>query len=88
MDNDMLVFWDGFDDAIVGYVMNKDLEPITVYDYQAAIELLLDQGFEYTDAMEHLHFNVIDAYVGTRTPLWLYPGSKVDVEAAEEGMHF
>ena len=83
-----LILWDGLDDALIGYVMNKDLEPIAVYSYQLALEYYLDQGFEYSDALEYMHFNIIDAYVGERTPLWVYSGSRADIEAAEEGMHF
>lgn len=87
MNTNQLVLWNGMDEALVGYVMNKDLEPIAVYSYSKAVEVFLDQGLEYVDAVEYLHFNLIDAYLGERTPLWLYEGSRPDVEAAEEGMH-
>jgi hypothetical protein len=32
--------------------------------------VLVDEGIEVVDAMEHLSYNVINSYVGEKTPIW------------------
>ena len=60
---------DGFDDAIIG------LEPLSgklIYDISKMVEVLLEEGLSHEDAIEHLDFNVLDAYVGENTPLYIH----------------
>ena len=63
------LFADGFDDAIVGF------EPSTgkvIYSIEAMTEILVSEGMSIEDAVEHLDFNVIGAYVGEFTPIYIY----------------
>ena len=60
---------DGFDDALVGFTCGADL--VAVYDVQKMIEILIMEGMEHDDAVEHLDYNVIGAYVGEKTPLYI-----------------
>lgn len=60
---------DGFDDALVGFTCGADL--VAVYDVQKMIEILMMEGMEHDDAVEHLDYNVIGSYVGEKTPLYI-----------------
>ena len=60
---------DGFDLAIIGVEANSLR---LVYSVEKCIELLMeDDGMSYEDGIEHLYFNVIGAYVGENTPIWV-----------------
>jgi hypothetical protein len=62
-----LLFADGFDDAIIGVdVVNNRV----VYSYGKMFDILKDMTEE--EAIEHLEFNVLYAYVGERTPIYIY----------------
>ncbi len=60
---------DGFDDAIIG------LEPLSgkvIYDIEKMTMVLIDEGLTHEDAIEYLDFNVLNAYVGENTPLYIH----------------
>ena len=59
---------DGFDGAIIG--VDANVERI-VYDKYKMIEILISQGWEHDDALEHLEYNVWCAYVGENTPIYV-----------------
>ena len=59
---------DGFDDAVIG------IEPLTmrvVYDIDKVIEILMDQGMDHDEAIEYYELNIVGAYVGEQTPLFV-----------------
>jgi hypothetical protein len=60
---------DGFDDAVVG------CDPPTerlIYSFELAQQILMkDEQMEEIDAIEHLNFNVVNTYVGEKTPIWV-----------------
>ena len=71
---------DGFDDAFIGYALNhKTGNMVAVYDSELCIEILMDRekiidDFEektLEDAQEYFEFNVLSAYMGEGTPLFL-----------------
>lgn len=68
MDEDLL-FADGFDSAILGVDINSHR---VVYSYALMAEQLILEGMTYEDAIEYLDFNVVCAYVGERTPIYIY----------------
>jgi hypothetical protein len=59
---------DGFDGAIIG--VDANVERI-VYDKYKMIEILISQGLDHDDALEHLEYNVWCAYVGENTPIYV-----------------
>jgi hypothetical protein len=78
----------GFESALIGYIMNADLLPIAVYDYQKALEVLTaNDDMEYLDAVEYLEFNVLSAGLGERTPLWVYPADTETLKEVEGMMN-
>ena len=58
---------DGFDDSIIGVYGEK-----VVYSIKKCIDVLIERdGMDYEDAYEFFEFNVIGAYVGEKTPIWI-----------------
>ena len=64
---------DGFDAAIIGYTSGCG-EPLrVVYDADKCISILMDRdGMDYHEAVEYFTFNTEGAYVGKRTPLFMW----------------
>lgn len=67
---------DGFDDAIIGIAegwFGKSQHCVVCYDYEKCVEILMQRdGMEIDEAEEFLAFNTLGAYVGDRTPVFLY----------------
>jgi len=66
-----LLFADGFDAALLGWggAFNQ---MAAVYDYDVCIDVLVFRdGMTQEDAVEYFEFNVIGAYVGEHTPIFL-----------------
>lgn len=63
---------DGFDDALLGYAERCGQPVLAVYDRDKCIEILMKRdGASYEEAVEFFEFNVVGAWVGERTPLFL-----------------
>jgi len=58
---------DGFDEAILGI---EDTSMRLIYSVSKCIEILIAGGMTDEDAVEYFHFNVKDAWVGDKTPIW------------------
>lgn len=70
MQDEELLFADGFDDAIMGVDMVNNR---VIYSYTRMLEILVvDEEMTMEDAIEHLDFNVLGAYVGERTPIYMH----------------
>ena len=70
------VWYDEFDAAFVGFGWQFNVGPVVVYDQERVMEILVANGDGESedpemDALEHFNFNVIGAYVGERTPIFL-----------------
>jgi len=59
---------DGFDDAVVGVELSTER---VVYDADLMTDILMQEGMEEIDAIDYLHYNVFNAYVGERTPIYI-----------------
>lgn len=60
---------DGFDDAIIGI---EERSGRLVYDIDLMIHILIkDEEMSEEDAIEYLDYNVIGAYVGEQTPIYI-----------------
>lgn len=60
---------DGFDAALVGCTYGANI--VAVYDIQRMIEVLVNEGMDHDDAVEFLEYNVVSAYLGDKTPLYV-----------------
>mgnify|MGYP003111242922 CR=1 FL=1 len=61
---------DGLNDAVVG--ISYGVEPKTVYSVHKIIEILMEDGMEWEEAIEHFSYNISGAYVGEKTPIFIY----------------
>lgn len=70
---------DGFDEAIIGTAygttVRDDEGPVLVYDMQKCIDILMDGAVDMTreEAIEYFDFNVLGAFVGPQTPIFVNP---------------
>ena len=62
---------DGFEDALIGYSNGPNL--VAVYDYTMCVQILIDDDMTYEDALEHMEYNVVNSYVGEKTPIFITP---------------
>jgi hypothetical protein len=61
---------DGFDMALIG--ISCGIERRAVYDVNKMIRILQERdGMSEEDALEFVQFNVLGAYVGEKTPLYI-----------------
>lgn len=63
---------DGFDEAILGIGERCSQPTLVVYDAEKCVQILADQGMTYEEAQEYFDFNVVGAWVGEYTPLFLW----------------
>lgn len=64
---------DGLDEAVLGAAELKQVGVVVlVYSRSAAIKILIDRdGMTEEEAEEYFDFNVVGAYVGNKTPIWV-----------------
>jgi len=61
-----------FDEAIVGVADRIGMETVVVYDTSKVIDILCERdGMDREQATEFYEFNIIGAYVGERTPMFI-----------------
>jgi len=61
---------DGFNDALIG--ISEGMNPVAVYDTDKCIDILMkDSNINHEDALDYFYFNVVGAYVGEKTPLFI-----------------
>ena len=64
------LFADGFDGAIIGY---DAAGSCCVYDYDKCLKVLMERDdMTYPEAHEYMEFNVVGAYVGDFTPIFMH----------------
>lgn len=66
-----MIFVDGYESALLG-VCDVWEKPRAVYSKQAMIDILIEEGLEYFEALQHLEFNVWGGYIGENTPLYVH----------------
>jgi hypothetical protein len=70
LDHEGLLFADGFDEAIIGVAERIGMEPVVAYDTNKIIEILAREMTE-DEAVEFFEFNILGAYMGKRTPIFI-----------------
>jgi len=64
---------DGFEEAFIGVCRRFSLPPLAAYSYEKCIEILVERdGCSPEEAAEHFDFNVIGAWMGEGTPVFIY----------------
>ena len=59
-----------FDDAIIGVAERIGDEPVVAYDTTKIVEIL-SRSMSVDEAYEFFEFNILGAYVGDKTPLFI-----------------
>ena len=59
---------DGFDDAVIGRCFQSNR---LIYSTDKIIEQLVSNGMSTDDAEEYFTYNILGAYVGEKTPIYL-----------------
>ena len=67
LDYEDLLFADGFDEAIIGV---EERAGVVAYDIDKIIEILMREMTE-DEAVEYFEFNILGAYMGERTPVYI-----------------
>ena len=63
---------DGLDGAIIGYGGQTPSSPVLIYDYDKCVELfMMENKWSREDAIEWMEFNVVSAYLGPGTPIFM-----------------
>ncbi|HLA89211.1 MAG TPA: hypothetical protein VJL28_02120 [Gemmatimonadaceae bacterium] len=64
---------DGFEDAFIGLARRCGQPTLVTYDTDKCLEILIARdGMTYEEAVEYFEFNVVGAWMGPNTPLYLY----------------
>ena len=68
--NEDMLFADGFDDALIGYIERAGMPSIACYDKYKCVDILAED-MNHEEALEYFYFNVLGSYVGENTPCFL-----------------
>ena len=68
-----MLFADGFEKAFIGITIHSpNRNEVAVYDYMLCIDVLMKRdGMNEEDAIDYFYFNVVGAYVGEYTPVFI-----------------
>lgn len=71
-ENPDALFADGFEGALIGIARRCGQPSLALYSYQKGVDILCERdGMSLDEAEEWLDFNVVGAWVGEHTPVWL-----------------
>jgi len=71
---------DGFDKAILGLSRGSLREGVVVYSVEKCLDILAED-MTYEEAVEYFEYNVLGAYMGPMTPIFVH---EMDVEGINE----
>jgi len=63
---------DGFDNAVLGIAKRACHPEVVAYDYAKCVQILVERDdMTEEEAYEFMEFNVVGAFVGERTPVFV-----------------
>lgn len=63
---------DGFDEAIIGMAERINLGPVVAYSVEKILDILINRdGMTYEEAVEYYEFNIVGAWFGEFTPIFI-----------------
>jgi len=69
--DDKALLADGFAEALIG-MGRQYTQEVAVYDYIRCVEILMERdGMDYSEACEYMEHNVVGAWVGKGTPVFI-----------------
>ena len=77
---------DGFEKAEIGVSVGLESQRI-IYDYDKCIQILIDRDqMSQTDAIDYLQHNVVHAWVGDSTPIFIDTMESAEIDQYADGM--
>lgn len=68
-----ILFADGFEDALLGTVVQFNRGPVALYDWDKCVKILMNRDdMTYEEAVEWMDFNVTGAWLGEQTPAFAH----------------
>ena len=83
-DEEDFLFADGFDEAILGVGRRATQPEVVAYDYEKCVLILMDREMTEEEAREYMEFNVVGAFVGDRTPIFIEPFDTLFVDEEQK----
>jgi hypothetical protein len=63
---------DGFDGAIIGMAERINLGPVVAYDIETILQIMIKRdNMSYEEAYEFFNFNILGAWMGENTPIFI-----------------
>jgi hypothetical protein len=79
---------DGFEGAFIGVATRCGQPTLAVYDANKCLQILIDRDdMNHEEALEYFNFNVIGAWVGDETPLFLESMSLIEACNLDGGVN-
>jgi hypothetical protein len=78
-----VIKYDGYDEAIIGPACiwrDNTHVYVLVYDAEKIREVLMRDGMDAEEAREFIEFNIEGGYLGTQTPVLVWPNDIWDEE--------
>jgi len=70
--NPSALLCDGFDEAIIGIAERIGLGPVVAYNVEKMLDIMIERdGMTYEEAREYFNFNIIGAWMGEFTPIFI-----------------
>ncbi len=67
-----VIKFDKLDDAIIGITIGNYGESTIAYDYNKCINIIATlHNLDLNSAQEYLDFNIVNAYIGKQTPIFI-----------------
>jgi len=72
-DEEKMVKAEGLDDAILGTGGRINMDEVLIYSYDKCVQIFMDRDkMTYEEAIEWMEFNVVGAWWGPRTPIFMH----------------
>jgi hypothetical protein len=69
--NEEAILYDDIEEALIGIGSRFGVTAVACYSYNQAINIYMRDGSTYEEAVEHFGFNVIGAWYGDHTPMFV-----------------
>ena len=88
MEEHVMLKADGLDEAIIGVGSRCGQDDILIYDYEKCVQVFMNrEGWTYEEAVEWMDFNVVGAWMGEGTPMFLLKIHDWDEVVGNETAH-
>ena len=73
MTEEKLVKANGLEDAIIGVGSRMNMPDVLIYSYNKCVKIFMEkEGWTHEEAVEWMDFNVVGAWVGETTPIFVH----------------